>query len=241
MNCRRFMQPFCGADGLVRKLAAWSPPVLRGRVRNVPGVRELTRRYIEVIPDHSFKPHPVRLRPVEHAGVGNLELPERHLITVSSPEVGLGKRRGRSPQPPPEEALHRTWTEAITDFCNAAASWHVQLPFGPLVAIQPDPDRVRRIGVGLPERPARKRMSRLESRLMQTLSSRRYEAPSLLLVQEAEKNRPLAAEAGGFACVAAKSGSGWPQIASRHHRIFRRPIRQRDRFAAAAEIVRQET
>jgi hypothetical protein len=27
--------------------------------------------HIEMIPDHSFKPHPTRLRPVEYAGVGN--------------------------------------------------------------------------------------------------------------------------------------------------------------------------
>jgi hypothetical protein len=50
--------------------------------------------HIEVIPDHAFKPHPACWRPVKHTSVGNLELTKRHFISVSSVEVGLGKRRG---------------------------------------------------------------------------------------------------------------------------------------------------
>jgi len=140
--------------------------------------RDLIRAaHIEMIPDHSFKPHPTCLRPVEHAGVGNLELPERHLITVSSPEIGLSKRRRQSPQPPPEEALHRAGTEAITDLLQCGGilaapesitqgfitdAGFLQLSFGPLVAIQPDPDRIGRIRVGLPERPAPLRIPEIE-------------------------------------------------------------------------------
>jgi hypothetical protein len=56
--------------------------------------RDLIRpAHIKVIPDHSFKPHPTRLRPVEHAGIGYLKLPERHLIPVSGPQIRLGERR----------------------------------------------------------------------------------------------------------------------------------------------------
>src|SRR5690348_17387990 len=71
--------------------------------------------HIEVIPDHTFKPHPPSGWPVEYAGVSNLELTGRHLISVPSPDIGLGKRRGKTSPPTSEKALHRTWAEPITD------------------------------------------------------------------------------------------------------------------------------
>jgi hypothetical protein len=50
--------------------------------------------HIEMISDHSFKPRPAHLRPVEYPGIGNLELPERHLISISGPPLGFGENRG---------------------------------------------------------------------------------------------------------------------------------------------------
>jgi hypothetical protein len=47
-----------------------------------------------MISDDSFKPHPPRLRTIEYPGIGNLELPERHLISISGPPLGFGENRG---------------------------------------------------------------------------------------------------------------------------------------------------
>lgn len=69
---------------------------------------------VEVIPNHAFKPHSARRRPVEHTGVDNLELAGRHLVSISGRDIGVGKWRGQTSPPPPEEALHRTLAEPIT-------------------------------------------------------------------------------------------------------------------------------
>src|SRR5882724_2258262 len=140
--------------------------------------RDLIRpAHIEMIPDHAFKPHPARLRPVEHAGIGNLELSERHLIPIPGAEVGLGEGRRQTPGPAGEKALHGRWAELIADLLQRgritagtksviqgfiANAGLVQLPFGPLMTIEPQPDGKGRIGVGLPERPAPFRIPDIE-------------------------------------------------------------------------------
>src|SRR5215469_22182 len=90
-----------------------------GRARANPSTkdqRDLIRAAdIQVIADHAFKPHPACRRPVEHVGVGNFELPKRHLIPVSSADIGLAKRRGQTPPPSPEEPLHVAGTKAVAD------------------------------------------------------------------------------------------------------------------------------
>ena len=70
--------------------------------------------HIEVISNHTLKPHAARLRPVKHTGIGDLELPERQLIHVTSSEVGLREWGGQAEHPPPEEAVDCTWTQPIT-------------------------------------------------------------------------------------------------------------------------------
>jgi hypothetical protein len=47
--------------------------------------------HIEMIPDHSFEPHATCLRLVEHPGIGNLALAERHFISVAGPPLSLGE------------------------------------------------------------------------------------------------------------------------------------------------------
>ena len=70
---------------------------------------------VEVISDNAFNPHPARLRPVEHTGIGSLELAERHLVAVAGAEVGLGEWRGQAPRPLPEKALNCGRTQPVTD------------------------------------------------------------------------------------------------------------------------------
>ena len=70
--------------------------------------------HIEMIPDHSFKPHPARLRPVENAGIGNFELVKRHMISVAGPDVGLGERRGQMGDQRDERAQGNTQNSSAT-------------------------------------------------------------------------------------------------------------------------------
>ena len=108
--------------------------------------------HIEVIPNHAFKPHPACRRPVEDAGVGDLELAKRHWISVSDADIGRGKRRGQTPQPSLEEPFHGTETKAIADLLQSGGipatsesivqsligdTGSLQLPFGPIVPIEP--------------------------------------------------------------------------------------------------------
>ena len=129
--------------------------------------RDLIRpTHIEMIPNHSFKPHPARPRPVEHPGIGNLEPAERHFIPVSRPPVGLGEGRGQTPGPTCEKALHRGRTEPIANLLQSsrvgaatesvvqrfiANPGFVQLPLGSRMTVEPQPDGKRGIGIGLPE------------------------------------------------------------------------------------------
>jgi hypothetical protein len=89
-----------------------------------------------------------------------------------------GGERGRQPGlPAPEEPGHRARAEAVTQVLQqhgifAAAEPVVQggvtnpglgqLPFGPFVAVEPQPDRAGGIGVGLPERRPPLRVPQVE-------------------------------------------------------------------------------
>jgi hypothetical protein len=101
-----------------------------------------------MIPNHAFKPHSAGGRPVEHTGVGNLELAERHLISISGPDIGVRIWRWQTSPPPPEKALHCTGAEPLTDLVQSggiaaptesiiqsfvADTSFPHLPFGPLV------------------------------------------------------------------------------------------------------------
>ena len=88
------------------------------------------------------------LRPVEDAGIGDLELAEGQLIGVTGLEVVSRKRRGQSVEPAPEEGVHSIGGQPVTDPLEGCL---VQLALGPTVAVQPQPDRVGSIRVRLPE------------------------------------------------------------------------------------------
>src|SRR5437868_13138915 len=106
------------------------------------------------------------LRPVEDAGIGDLELAEGQLIGVAGLEVVSRKRRGQSVEPAPEEGVHSIGGQPVTDpleGCRIGAPTEtvverlvrdaglVQLTLGPTVAVQPQPDRVGSICVRLPK------------------------------------------------------------------------------------------
>ena len=92
-------------------------------------------------------------------------------------------------RPTPEEALHRaraapvadplqsgrivTGTETVVQGGVADPGLHA-LPLGPLVTVQPDPDRIRRIRIGLPERPAPFRIPQVE---VEVVDERHLPAP----------------------------------------------------------------
>ena len=74
-----------------------------------PGVRAIDRSIedqrnligapnIEVISNHTLKPHPARLRPVKHTGVGNLKLAECQIVDVAGSQVCFAQRRGQAAQ-----------------------------------------------------------------------------------------------------------------------------------------------
>src|SRR5438105_11810044 len=70
--------------------------------------RDLIRAaHIQVIPNHAFKPHPACWRPVEHTSVGNLELTERHLISVSRLRFDCAKKRVLGLYPPTHDRVQR--------------------------------------------------------------------------------------------------------------------------------------
>src|SRR6476646_9578469 len=96
------------------------------RVRQVPGVRELTRRS-KINDTDSGRPmsrwsrmscskkRSAGRRPVEHPGVGDLELAKRQLVDVTGAHIGPGQRRGQTRLPAPEEAFHRARSEPVAD------------------------------------------------------------------------------------------------------------------------------
>ena len=121
---------------------------------------------IEVIPDHSFKPHPTRLRSIEHTRVGDFHVPEGQVVDVASLQILLGQWRRQTAQPPPEEALGCTWTQPVADLLQSqrivtateaviklfiANSSFFQLLLRPLVPVKPEPYRIGSVRVGFPE------------------------------------------------------------------------------------------
>src|SRR5215207_690436 len=118
-----------------------------------------------MVTDDTLEEGAPSLGAVEHAGVGDLELAEGQLIGVASLQILSRKRRWQPVEPAPEErvdccraksvadTLQRRRisapTEAIVERCESNASL-LQLALRPTVAIQPQPDRVRRVGIGLP-------------------------------------------------------------------------------------------
>ena len=122
---------------------------------------------VQMVSDYPFKPHPPGLRSVKDTGLGDLELAEGQLVGVTGLEVLGAEGRRQTPPPTPEEAAHGPRTQPITGalqrFGIGARAESVvqgllgdarflQLPLGPLVAVEPPPDRIRRVGVGLPKR-----------------------------------------------------------------------------------------
>src|SRR5438128_4115487 len=125
--------------------------------------------HVQVISNNALKPHPACLWPVEYASVGNFKLAECHLISVSGSHVGLSERGRQTPPPAPEKALHGSRAEPLAGLLQCGRitasaesivqslvtdSGLFQLPFGPLMAIQPKPDRIGGVGIGFPERAA---------------------------------------------------------------------------------------
>ena len=121
---------------------------------------------VEVVPDDALEEGSARLGTVEDPGVGELDLAEGEVVEDAPPEVLAGKGRGQADLPPPEEALHRAGPEAIADALEDGGilagqkavvelfERHlrlVQLTLRPLVAVQVDPRREGRVGVGLDE------------------------------------------------------------------------------------------
>jgi hypothetical protein len=99
-------------------------------VRNRPGVgarpglpdlaaehqRYLVRAAeVEVVADDAFEEGPPGGGPLEHPGVGDLELAERQLVDIPGAQVSGGEG-GRQPvKPAPEEAGHRAGAKPVAD------------------------------------------------------------------------------------------------------------------------------
>jgi hypothetical protein len=105
----------------------------------------------------------------EYSGVRDLELAERQLVDVPGAQIRRGEGGWQAVEPAPEEAGHRAGTQPVTQPLQqrrvlAAAEPVVQggipdpalgqLLLGRFMAVEPDPDRIWGVGVGLPERPA---------------------------------------------------------------------------------------
>jgi hypothetical protein len=121
---------------------------------------------VEVVSDDALEEGSTGLGTVEDPGVGELDLTEGKVIDDAPPQVFSGEGRGQAGLPPPEEALHRSGSESIADTledaCVLAGQKAVvelfecdlrllQLALRPLVAVQVDPRREGRVGVGLDE------------------------------------------------------------------------------------------
>src|SRR5207302_10963420 len=95
-----------------------------------------------------------------------LELAKGQLIGVARLEVSGRERRRKTMEPAPEEGVHGSGTESVADALEGGRigapaeavverlvrdASLVQLALGPAVAVEPQPDRVGCVGVGLPE------------------------------------------------------------------------------------------
>src|SRR5947199_2596254 len=133
--------------------------------------------HVEVIPDHAFKPHPARLGPVKHTGVGDLKLAKGQFVNVPARRSawvnGEGKRRTQRQK----KLFTAAGPSRSQIFCNAAGSAQerepviqslvadpgsLQLPLGPFVAVEPEPDGKGGIDVGLPKHSAPIRIPKIE-------------------------------------------------------------------------------
>ena len=130
-----------------------------------------------MIANHPFKPHPPRLRPVEHTGVRHFKLAEGQRIAVAGTKIRGRERRRQAMHPTPEKTLHGLGAEALTDLLQRSGvltrpeaiiqrlvsnAGVLKLPLGPFMTVEPQPNRKRRIRVGLPERPAPLRVPEVE-------------------------------------------------------------------------------
>src|SRR6516162_3406483 len=84
--------------------------------------------HIQMIPDDSFKPHPARLRTIEYPGIGNLELPERHLISISGLPLRLGENRGKRSDQRVKKLRTADGPSRSQTSCNLAASLQLRNP-----------------------------------------------------------------------------------------------------------------
>jgi hypothetical protein len=91
------------------------PPLVMTLVRKVPGVRPVIRRskisdtfrgrpMSRWSRDELLEERPPGRGPVEHPGVGDLELAERQVVDVARAQVVAGQRGGQPPLPTPEKA-----------------------------------------------------------------------------------------------------------------------------------------
>ena len=123
--------------------------------------------HIQVVADESLKERPPGGRPVEHQRVRHLELAERQLMHIPGAQVGGGEHLREPGKPAPEERGNRARAQPVAQPLQQrrisagaepvaqrgiADAGLAELPLGPLVPVQPDPDREGRITVDLPER-----------------------------------------------------------------------------------------
>src|SRR6478752_10170116 len=117
-----------------------------------------------MVPDDLLEERPTGVGSGDYPGAGHFELAERPLVHVPGAQIGHGERGRQSVRPTPEEALHGsrpapvadplqsgriiTGTKTVVQGGVADPALHA-LPLRPLVTVQPDPDRIRRIRIGL--------------------------------------------------------------------------------------------
>jgi hypothetical protein len=112
--------------------------------------------YVQVITNNSFKPHTTGLRPIEHAGLGYLQLTEGQFVSVIALELRWGERRGQAEKPSCQKTPDLRRAQAVANLLQADGVGtgtetviqslignrrFLELPFGPFMSIQPKPNR----------------------------------------------------------------------------------------------------
>src|SRR5260370_29040858 len=77
--------------------------------------------YVQVITNNSFKPHTAGLRPIEHAGLGYLQLAEGQFVPVIALELRWGERRRQTEKPSCQETAELRRSQAIANLLQADA------------------------------------------------------------------------------------------------------------------------